>query len=270
LGYPNPHPVFSEFARRAETFSIGEPAWTDALEFEDGKIMQGKLAPLQQMNWENICARFGREKLGAKIAGAHLVGFVNWTMLAHMNEIWEAVLAEICPTLRGPRRWLFIDLADPEKRTPADIQRALTLIVQFQKHFDVMLGLNEKESGEIGRALGLAPADGTPGGLAVLGRQIWDRVPVGTLIIHPTAFALAVSGGGVSLATGAFTPHPRITTGAGDHFNAGFCLGKLLGFDNASALLTGVAASGRYVRTAASPTLAELAQLLRDWPGPND
>jgi hypothetical protein len=43
---------------------------------------------------------------------------------------------------------------------------------------------------------------------------------------------------------GPFTPRPKITTGAGDHFNSGFCLGKLLGFDNQMSLLAGVAASG--------------------------
>ena len=48
--------------------------------------------------------------------------------------------------MKGPRRKLFIDLADPEKRTKADILRALELVAAFQKHFDVVLGLNEKES----------------------------------------------------------------------------------------------------------------------------
>src|ERR1700677_1077962 len=39
LGYPNLHPVFEEFARRAEVFSIADPGTTDALEFDDGKVM---------------------------------------------------------------------------------------------------------------------------------------------------------------------------------------------------------------------------------------
>ena len=42
LGYPNLHPVFSDFSRRAQVHSIAEPGYTDALEFEDGKIMLGK------------------------------------------------------------------------------------------------------------------------------------------------------------------------------------------------------------------------------------
>ena len=42
---------------------------------------------------------------------------------------------------------------------------------------------------------------------------------------------------------------PKISTGAGDHFNAGFCLGRVLGFWLAESLCAGVATSGYYVRT---------------------
>jgi hypothetical protein len=266
LGYPNLHPVFGEFGSRAEIHSIGEPGCTDAVEFEDGKIMLGKLESLKQMNWENIRARFGLEKFAAKVCESQLVGLLNWTMLPRMNEIWEAVLGEICPALQGPRRKLFIDLADPEKRTAVDIRRALDLIVHFENHFDAILGLNEKESGEIGKVLGLDTTDHSLGGLSNLGQKIRECFPVNTLVIHPTTYALAVSAGGVSFVEGPFTPKPRITTGAGDHFNSGFCLGKLLGFDDSLCLLTGVATSGHYVRTANSPTLSDLTQLLQNWP----
>src|SRR6266700_3215982 len=62
LGYPNLHPVFVNFGQRAEVYSIAEPGYTDALEFEDGKIMLGKHQSLKQVNWENIKARFGEDK----------------------------------------------------------------------------------------------------------------------------------------------------------------------------------------------------------------
>ena len=74
----------------------------------------------------------------------------------------------------------------------------------------------------------------------------------------------------VSLVQGPFTPRPVITTGAGDHFNSGFCLGKLLGLDNAQSVLTGVTTSGHYVRTAQSPGIPDLAEMLRAWPKESD
>src|SRR6516225_12223820 len=75
LGYPNLHPVFADFAKRAEVHSIAEPGYTDALEFEDGKIMLGKHESLKQMHWENVQARFGLEKFSAHFGTADLVGF---------------------------------------------------------------------------------------------------------------------------------------------------------------------------------------------------
>jgi sugar/nucleoside kinase (ribokinase family) len=266
LGYPNLHPVFADFAKRAHVHSIAEPGYTDALEFEDGKIMLGKHQSLKQMTWENIRARFGFEKFAALLANADLVGFVNWTMLTSMSDIWSATLTEICPGMKGPRRKIFFDLADPEKRDSRDILHALELITGFQKYFDAILGLNEKEAYEIGNHLGLNTNDHSPDGLLRLSGEIRSRVPVETIVIHPTAYALASGPDGTALMHGPFTPKPKITTGAGDHFNSGFCLGKLLGFATEICLLTGVTTSGFYVRTGQSPAINDLNQMLRYWP----
>jgi sugar/nucleoside kinase (ribokinase family) len=266
LGWPNLHPVFTDFAKHAEVHSLAEPGHTDALEFDDGKIMMGKIQSLNDVNWANIQSRYGRDRFAAQLTDADLVGFVNWTMLPHMNEIWQATLKEICPTLKSKRRVMFFDLADPEKREPDDIREALKTIVKFEKYFDVVLGLNEKEAREIGDVLGLPAAAKSPDALSQLTLEINRRVPVNTLVIHPVRYALAAGNGAVSLVEGAFTSKPVITTGAGDHFNSGFCLGKLLGLDNAQSVLTGVATSGHYVRTAQSPNIAELAKMLRTWP----
>jgi len=267
LGYPDLHPVFKEFATRAEVHSIAPPGWTDALEFEDGKIMLGKHSSLKQVTWQNIQERFGRERFAKKLAGSDLVGFVNWTMLPYMSDVWEAILKEICPTMQGPRRTLFFDLADPEKRTREDILRALDLIGQFEKHFDVILGLNEKEAHEIGEVFGLKPANATPEALTDFGLAVAKRVKAGTVVIHPVAYALAVTKGAVAMVEGPFTAKPLITTGAGDHFNSGFCLGRLLGLDNRMSLLTGVMTSGYYVRTAQSPSIAQIAEMMQNPPG---
>jgi hypothetical protein len=267
LGFPNLHPIFTDFAKCAEVYTIAEPGYTDALEFEDGKIMCGKHKALRDVHWENIKARFGADRFTAKIQGSQFVGFVNWTMLGCMNDTWASILKEVCPKLTGPRRKLFFDLADPEKRTREDILKALLLITEFEKHFDVILGLNEKEAGEIGEhLLGVSATGLSPEDLLKLAAQIRERLAINTVVVHPVAFALAVSTGDSAIVEGPFTPKPLITTGAGDHFNAGFCLGKLLGFDNVKSVLTGVSTSGFYVRTAKSPSVADLAGLLSNWP----
>jgi len=266
LGYPNLHPVFAEFARRAEVHSVCEPGHTDALEFQDGKLMLTKTEFLKELTWENIQRRFGRDHFIHNFCTADLVGFVNWTMIPYMSELWESLLQEFCPLTPGPKRRIFFDLADPEKRTPDDIRRALRLITSFDKHFDVILGLNEKEAHEIGAVLGLDTTERTRDGLAALAVAIQKITLVETLVIHPVTYALASTAGHVSIVDGPFVEKPLITTGAGDHFNSGFCLGKLLGLDNAASVLAGVTCSGFYVRNAQSPFMEDLAAMLRNWP----
>ena len=264
LGYTTPHPIFDEFATRAEVHSISNAGTTDALEFDDGKIMVGKHSSLKEITWETIQARFGRELFTQKFGASDLVGFVNWTMIPYMSKLWESLLKEICPAMKGKRRTIFFDLADPEKRTREDILHALDLIGRFEEYFDVILGLNEKEAHEIGEVFGLRPAAATPEALAEFSLQLAAYLKAGTLVIHPVSYALAVSRGSAAMAPGPFTPKPLITTGAGDHFNSGFCLGRLLGLDNSMSLLAGVTTSGFYVRTAHSPSIAQIASMMQD------
>ena len=62
---------------------------------------------------------------------------------------------------------------------------------------------------------------------------------------------------------GPFTAKPKISTGAGDHFNAGFVVGRLLGLGVAHSLQLAVAASGFYVRHAVSPNREQLVRFLQ-------
>ncbi len=266
LGYPTLHPVFEDFAKQADVHTIADPGRTDALEFEDGKLLFGKMFPLAEVTWENIRKHGKLPLVESHMASASLVGFVNWTMLPYMSDIWEAMQSEICPKLGGNRRWMFFDLADPEKRPLAERERALKLITSFEKSFDCILGLNEKEAFEIGEVLGLGGYDHGRAGLQALTAAIRKHVPVNTIVVHPTRHALACSGAGVDDVDGPFVAKPLITTGAGDHFNSGFVLGKLLGLTNGQALLCGVSTSGFYVRTGRSPSVADIVGLMRGWP----
>jgi sugar/nucleoside kinase (ribokinase family) len=266
LGYPTLHPVFHEFAQHADVHSVAEAGHTDALEFEDGKIMLAKSVQLNDVTWQNIQSRYGRDRFIEIYSTAELIGFVNWTMIPYMSDLWAALLEEFCPVAGAARRKIFFDLADPEKRTAKDIVRALELIGRFEKYFDVILGLNEKEAWEIGRVMGTSRKNRAREDLSLLTVEIQRQLSISTLVVHPVAYALAASQGVVSAVEGPYVEKPLITTGAGDHFNAGFCLGKLLGFENAASVLIGVTASGFYVRSGHSPNIDDLAQMLRNWP----
>lgn len=268
LGYPAVHPVFEAFARRAEVVSIGEPAHTDALEFDDGKLMLGKLTPLNEVTWDNLLSRVGRERLGELVGRSHLVGMVNWTMLPHMSRIWARLLDEVIPSVERHQRRLFIDLADPEKRTHDDILDALRLLTRFQDQVDVILGLNLKESQEIADVLGLPGTADPEAAIEANARAIREKLNLACVVIHPRRGAAAATPDESAAFAGPFIQSPKISTGAGDHFNAGFCLGRVLGMPLVESLCVGVGTSGYYVRTAESPTAAALADFIEKLPPP--
>jgi hypothetical protein len=268
LGYPNVHPVFEEFARRVNVVSIAEPAHTDALEFEDGKLMLGKLTPLGEVTWDNILARLGREPLKRLMAQAQLIAMVNWTMLPHMSRIWAQMLDDVIPNAERHTRKLFIDLTDPEKRTHGDILDALRLLTRFQDQVDVILGLNLKESTEIADVLGLPGRRDPEEAMEENAAAIRAELNLACVVIHPRRGAAAATEMETAGFAGPFVRQPKISTGAGDHFNAGFCLGRVLGLSLPESLCAGVGLSGYYVRTGDSPTAQQLADFIAQLPPP--
>lgn len=268
LGFPQVHPVFQEFADRVEVLSLGEPCHTDALEFDDGKLMLGKLGPISDISWELILERVGQNRLDKLLSESQLLGMVNWTMIPAMNDIWEQMLRFTLPKLPAHRRILFVDLADPEKRTREDVAAGLKILSQMTKYLEVILGLNLKEAQQIAEVLHIRlPAD-VESELAQLATDIRQAMNVHTVVIHPRSGAAAATASGSASFAGPFIQQPLISTGAGDHFNAGFTAGRLLGFDLDEALCLGTATSGYYVRHAKSPTHLELAGFCHDLPQP--
>jgi len=86
------------------------------------------------------------------------------------------------------------------------------------------------------------------------------------LVIHPVDSAIAASAKGVSFVEGALTRHPKITTGAGDHFNAGFCLGQLLGLDAEICPFAGRHHQRPLRPHRESPGVDELLAMWQAWP----
>jgi sugar/nucleoside kinase (ribokinase family) len=263
LGRPEVHPVFREMTKHCEVISIAEPSFTDALEFDDGKLMLTKSQALKEITWKNLKEHVGEAKLLKFFQEARFIALNNWTQIPCMSDIWEEIQKRIAPKLAGPKRIIFFDLADPEKRTPSDVRRGLNLISGFEKHFHAVLGLNESEARQIAVALEISFETGTQTSLALFSARIRQKLGISFVVIHPREFACAANESGETFVEGPFCAKPLISTGAGDHFNAGFSLGLLLGGDLEAALQIGVAVSGYYVRTAKSPTVADLRKFLK-------
>lgn len=269
-------PVFKPLADRAtKTISLGGAATTDALEFSDGKIMLGKLQPMDKVTYATLVQRLGLDGLKALMRDADAIAMVNWTMTMGMTDIWRRLASDVFPGLRKDRPLIFVDLADPAKRTITDLRAAFAALKELQRHADVLLGMNGAELRQVLGALDIAVPTLEPEWEASrrgceLVQQALGISWAMCHLVKSAACAWGEQGGrkaGSAGADGFFEPKPKITTGAGDHFNAGFVAALLAGIDPAHALLIGGATSGYYVRSAISPSRDQVIGFLRQQAG---
>ena len=251
------HPVFRDFADSCrKVISLTDPGHTDALEFFDGKIMMGKMNNLVEISMENLLEKLPRPELERLLASADLVAFTNWTMLSNLNGIISEFSAIIKNLPEKPL--VFLDLADPKKRTNADIREVLRLISAIPA--ETVLSMNLSESTIIGLVLGVKEEE-------ILSKavQIREKMGIAGIVIHPVNGAAIAHEKEAVWVEGPYTKKPKLTTGAGDNFNAGFCNAWMGGLQPGECLVAGVCASGFYVREARSASRDELLGFMKKW-----
>ena len=264
LGNPSIHPVFEDFAEKTNAISLTEPGITTALEFKDGKIMMGNMVSLEEINYKRILDAAGEGPFIDLLSKCDLVSIVNWTMIPRMTSILSEIVDKILPNL-PPRdsRLFFFDLTDPAKRSREDILEVLQVISRFQGYAETCLGLNFNEALQVCETLGLSKGDKSEESLKKMASDIRRKLEISCVVTHPVDSAACATKDGSWWTEGPFTDNPKITTGAGDHFNAGFCAAKLNGFSPLTCLALATCTSGHYVRTAQSPTTNQIIELLK-------
>ena len=270
LGKPNLHPVFEEFANKTKAVSICEPGITTAMEFKDGKVMLGNTLSLEEIDYSSVIEACGEGEFTDLLSRADLVSIVNWTMIPKMTAFLVELLEKLLPNL-PPRdtRHFFFDLADPAKRSSSDISEVLRVISRFQAHAEVTLGLNYNEGLQVCEVLGLKSGGKDEDSLRSMATDIRRKLEISTIVLHPVESAACATKDGSWWSPGPYCDNPKITTGAGDHFNAGFCSARLSGFSPSASLALATCTSGHYVRTAQSPSSSQVVELLKQSANPN-
>jgi hypothetical protein len=263
LGRPSVHPVFAQMAKNCKAcYSLAAPGTTDALEFRDGKIMLGKHQSLKEVTYARMLEVVGKDKLKKIWETSDLIALTNWTMLTGQTEIWKRLQKDMAKVKAPAGAILFTDLADPEKRAEKEIADAVGFLKNFRSTHRVVLGVNQKESMEVGAALGMQFVPDEIEKNAVALRKALD---LDAVVIHPTKNAAVATEKGSATFDGPYCQNPKLTTGAGDNFNAGFCVGLLAGLEPVEMLASGVSNSGFYVRNGRSATGKDLAGFVAQW-----
>lgn len=262
LGYPQIHPVLKNMSSNCSLYSFAEPGTSTAHEFNDGKMLIAQMGAVNESGWEKIVDLIGFDTLVSLYQESQLICILNWSEIDVSTDIWKGLLKTILPSYKTEQKQVaFFDLSDCSKRNTEAIMEALHLLNGFAKYTNVILSLNKNEAGIIYRTL----FNNNPGeNLADTGTELFKKMSLHTLLIHSSKEVIAINKEQLVAMKTFFTPMPKMSTGAGDNFNAGFCAAKLLELDPELAVVLANAFSGFYVRTGVSAETKDIIEFLQN------
>lgn len=270
MGYPEKHSVFSDLNERCQIISVLDPGESDAVEFDDGKMIFSELSVFDQYNWKYIKKTAGLEMLRKAVLESSLLAFVDWVNLPHASDIWEGVLEDIIKP-SGRKDFLFLfDLCDPSKKTTEQIDEVLDLMGCFSSYGRVTLGLNENETLKIWAAIKGVDANDPESKSKMppvleAGDFLYKSLSIDCLLVHPIDRTIVFHQRETLELQGRLVTHPKVLTGGGDNLNAGYCLGLLGGLSLTNCMLSGMAASGAYIQNGVSPDLKAILDYIGVW-----
>lgn len=260
VGYPEVAPVFNQMSDNCELLGFADPVHTTALEFEDGKLLFAETEVLDALDWETVRNRIGLDNLRNAFADRGLIGLVNWSEIRNSGEIWRGLFADVVrPASGSPRPRIVVDLADCSRKSTLETIDLLELLRELSAVGPLTLILNEGEARLVHERIG-GTSDAS---LQGIGAGIFSRVGLAQIVVRNAWEANGWDADGAISVPTFYTAAPRVQTGAGDNFNAGFSLGQLFDLSLRSSLALGVAVAGYYVREGRSPEPAELSAFLQ-------
>lgn len=256
FGFPEILPVFKSISPNCILHTVGETITATALEFNDSKFILFDPGPYDNLTWEGIKTTLGLKKLTQLFSGKQLISLLNWSEIRNSTAIWEGILDDILPALSSSARaeYFFTDLSDCSRKSKEEIKSAIKLLSRFRKYFRVVISLNQNEAEMVSAAFDLKPVHSDEDFVKSLFKIINSDI----LVLHRPKDAISFDGISYEKCDTFFCKEPRILTGGGDNFNAGYCFSLLNNFDPFQSLLVANAVSGSYVKTGISPDVAGL------------
>lgn len=263
LGYPQTHRVFKNISSNCHLYSFADPGSSTAFEFNDGKIIFAQMGTLNSLGWDKIKEIIGIETLISLYRQSDLLCVVNWSEIDTSSDIWKGLLADVFPHYSVPnkKQITFFDLSDCSKRSKESITEALMLLKEFSRYTRVILSLNKNETRCIHE---IFYQNAATDNLLEMGKHIFEKLDIETLLLHSPKQAMAINREETFSCDTFFVPHPKLSTGAGDHFNAGFTAGQLLNCGLQSSLILANAVSAFYVETGVSPEIKDVVNFLEE------
>jgi hypothetical protein len=260
FGLPEILPVFKSISPNCTLLTVGETITATALEFNDSKFILFDPGPYNDLSWNGIKAILGIEKIKDLFSGKQLISFLNWSEIQNSTEIWEGILEEIIPCINSNDRakCFFTDFSDCSRKPKDEIKSVNNLLGRFNQYFKVILSVNQNEADIIAEAFEISGYNSDEEFI----KALFNVINTNILIIHRPKDALAYDGAVFEKCATFFCGEPKILTGGGDNFNAGFCYAMLHDMNLFQSLVVANAVSGSYVKTGLSPDVKQLKKFL--------
>lgn len=258
-------PIQSEFEREFDDhtlLSIGRPTYTDAVEFDDGKLMLTDTGTQPTLDWATIHEEVGLETLAEHVDGATLLGVGYWAMIPSMPSIWDGLASELWPLLDDPPEIVLIDTADIRQLATERLENGIETLRTLCETVPVTVSANRAEVLTLAR---LFDEEQSERSLESAARLVREEIGAERVVGHSSQrAALATDAESVAVQV-PHTDNPEMTTSAGDHFNAGLALGLLHEMPEGAALVVANAVAGHFVRTGAPPTYEEIRDFVSSY-----
>ena len=257
LGYPAIHPVFRHFPDNCHLYSYAEPRMSTAFEFRDNKMMMAESTLATPTTWDGIRNLIGRGRLLQLFSGKDLIGLLNWSEVDYAGDVWRGLLTEILPAIppQSVKPYGLVDLSDCSAKTPEELLDMLDMLRAFNQYWRVILSLNRNESGVLYRMLTGNQSACDPVETAAF---LYRSVGVEKIVLHHATWACCADEAGISQVETGFITDPVLLTGAGDHFNAGFCTALLLDLPVKEALKMAHSVTREYITSGLSPAFGQV------------
>lgn len=242
--------------------SLGNPAYTDAIEFDDWKFMLSETGGMRSLRWELIRDEVGLERLAEHLDGAAAMSIGYWTVISGMASIFEGLADEVIPTLSSPPRHILIDPSNIGKRPTAELKQGAEALSHLDDLVPVTVSANQFETENIANSYRSTESNRTQMEVAAVAR---DQLNVSRFVSHRATNSVLVSETEQVAVGVPKTDDPMSTTGVGDYFNAGILIGLIQGLQPHEVLALGNAIAGCFVRQGDIPSYDDIESFLRSY-----
>lgn len=255
-----PGPIFERELGSCDLISVGSPSYSDAVEFNDGKLMLNEIGSMKTLDWNELQNRVGSDRLAELIDGAAALSIGYWSTIPFLPGIWDGLSQDVWPSLSNPPETVFIDPADVRRMSMCRLKSGLESLQRLDERAPVTVSTNRKETEVLAS---VSENGGTD--LATAAKRARNELGVSRYFAHTVDRAVVVTDGTTAHARTPQVTEPELMTSAGDHFNVGAILGDLLGLSVTSSLILGNVAANWFVRNGSPPSFGELHEFLDEF-----